>query len=151
VNLAPDLRRRLQRLTTLARKELQHLRITDERLFSSPFDARRAASLDSDVELSERVDAFVARFGRLQDTLGDKLLPAWLAAHGEKTATFIENLDRAEQLGLVEDAQAWIDMRRLRNQMIHEYVEDPVVLASALQAGHAFVPTLRYTVERLTD
>jgi len=69
------------------------------------------------------VDAFVARFGRLQDTLGDKLLPAWLAAHGEKTATFIENLDRAEQLGLVEDAQAWIDMRRLRNQMIHEYVE----------------------------
>ncbi len=151
MNLAPDLRQRLQRLTTLARKELQHLRITDERLFSSPFDAQRAASLDSDVELSERVDAFVARFGRLQDTLGDKLLPAWLAAHGEKTATFIENLDRAEQLGLVEDAQAWIDMRRLRNQMIHEYVEDPVVLASALQAGHAFVPTLRYTVERLTD
>jgi len=33
-------------------------------------------------------------------------------------------------------------MRNLRNQMVHEYIEDPVVLSSALQTGHAFVPTL---------
>lgn len=33
-------------------------------------------------------------------------------------------------------------MRNLRNQMVHEYVEDPVVLNSALQTGHAFVPAL---------
>ena len=26
--------------------------------------------------------------------------------------------------------------------MIHEYVEDPVVLASAIQTGHDFVPVL---------
>jgi hypothetical protein len=33
-------------------------------------------------------------------------------------------------------------MRNLRNQMIHEYVEDPVVLHSALQSGHDSVPVL---------
>ena len=33
-------------------------------------------------------------------------------------------------------------MRNLRNQMVHEYVEDPVVLTSALQTGHTFVPAL---------
>lgn len=33
-------------------------------------------------------------------------------------------------------------MRQLRNQMVHEYVEDPVVLSSALQTGHSFVPAL---------
>ncbi len=31
-------------------------------------------------------------------------------------------------------------MRNLINQMIHEYVEGTVVLTSALQTGHAFVP-----------
>ena len=33
-------------------------------------------------------------------------------------------------------------MRRLRNRMIHEYVRDPVELASALSAAHAAVPLL---------
>jgi hypothetical protein len=29
-------------------------------------------------------------------------------------------------------------MRQLRNQMVHEYIEDLAVLASALRSGHAF-------------
>lgn len=33
-------------------------------------------------------------------------------------------------------------MRQLRNQMVHEYIEDPAVLADALNAGHRFVPAL---------
>lgn len=33
-------------------------------------------------------------------------------------------------------------MRNLRNQMVHEYVEDLVTLTDALQAAHAFVPAL---------
>lgn len=32
--------------------------------------------------------------------------------------------------------------RGLRNQMVHEYIEDPVILASALQAGHDHTPML---------
>ena len=43
----------------------------------------------------------------------------------------------------------WIDMRRLRNQMVHEYVDDPVILASALQAGHRFVPAQFELARRL--
>ena len=53
--------------TVLAEAAL--LRITDGRLFTAPMDALRAASLRHDIDLAERVDAFVARFGRLQDTL----------------------------------------------------------------------------------
>ena len=120
------------------------------RITKPQIDAERAASLADDIDLSERVEAFVSRFGRVQDTIGDKFLPAFLAAHGERPTTFVENLDRAERLGLVADAQAWIDARRLRNQMVHEYVEDPVVLASALQAGHDFVPMLAAATHRLS-
>lgn len=140
---------RLNRLASLVSKELRHLLRTDARLFAEPFTLARANELDDDEGLAERVEAFVSRFGRLQDTLGDKVLPAWLAAHGERPGSFADNLDRAERLGLIEDAQAWIDMRKLRNQMVHEYVEDPAVLVSALQAGHAFVPVLARAVKRL--
>lgn len=140
---------RLERLAQVVAKEVRHLLATDARLFAVPFTIERARQLAEDEDLAERVEAFVSRFGRLQDTLGDKLLPAWLATHGERPGVFSENLDRAERLRLVENAQAWIDMRRLRNQMVHEYVEDPAVLASALTAGHTFVPMLERAAQRL--
>jgi len=55
---------------------------------------------------------------------------------------FLARLDRAERLGLLKSADEWMAIRNLRNQMVHEYVEDPVVLVSALQTGHTFVPVL---------
>jgi len=33
-------------------------------------------------------------------------------------------------------------MRNLRNQMVHEYIEDFAVLVNALQIGHSYVPNL---------
>lgn len=133
---------RLQFLTRVVRKECQHLAATDQRLFAGMFTLAQAEQLETDHALAERVEAFVGRFGRLQDTVGDKLLPLLLTALGEKTSAAIDNLDRAERLGLLESADEWMIMRNLRNQMIHEYVEDPVVLTNALQSGHVFVPAL---------
>ena len=63
--------------TVLAEAAL--LRITDSRVFAVPMDPERAGTLRHDIDRVERVDAFAARFGRLQDTLGDKLLPLVLA------------------------------------------------------------------------
>jgi hypothetical protein len=133
---------RLQFLTRVVRKECQHLATTDQRLFVGVFNLTQVARLEADPDLAERVEAFVGRFGRLQDTVGDKLLPLLLTALGEKTSAAIDNLDRAERLGLLASADEWMIMRSLRNQMVHEYVEDPVVLINALQSGHAFVPAL---------
>lgn len=133
---------RLQFLGRVAAKECRHLQTTDRRLFAAPFTEQRAARLEDDPDLAERVEAFVGRFGRLQDTLADKFLPALLSALGEKPGAQIDNLDRAERLGFLASAETWLTMRQLRNQMVHEYIEDPAVLASALQAGHDFVPQL---------
>ena len=136
-------------LARVVQKESVHLRSTDARLFAAPFTLEDAARLESDPDLAERVEAFVARFGRLQDTLGDKLLPVLLAALGEPTGPFVDNLDRAERLNWVGSADDWLAMRQLRNQMIHEYIEDPVVLTSALNAGHSFVPSVLAVCDRL--
>lgn len=140
---------RLQFLARVVRKECQHLSTTDQRLFGEPFTLEQATRLEADHDLAERVEAFVGRFGRLQDTVGDKLLPLLLEALGEKTSAVIDNLDRAERLGLLVSADEWMTIRNLRNQMVHEYVEDPVVLSSALQTGHAFVPALIDTADKM--
>jgi hypothetical protein len=143
----------LERLAFLARvteKECRHLLDTDGRLFGSLFTLEDAQKIEADPILAERLDAFVTRFGRLQDTVGDKLIPALLNALAEKTGAAIDNLDKAEKLGLIESSDAWMEMRRLRNQMVHEYIEDLAVLTSALRNGHTFVPALVATARRCT-
>ena len=52
----------------------------------------RAASLRTDIDLAERTDAFVARFGRLQDTVADKLLPALLDGLAERALVVTDGL-----------------------------------------------------------
>ena len=133
---------RLQFLSRVIIKEIRHLSSTDQRLFPDADTRVDFDRLETDLDLAERVEAFVGRFCRLQDTIGDKLLPALLNAMGEKTASVMDNLDRAERLGWIVSAEEWLAMRHLRNQMVHEYVEDPVILANALQNGHQFVVVL---------
>lgn len=140
---------RLQFLLRVVRKECLHLTNTDKRLFDTPFTSERIKQLETDIDLSERVEAFVGRFSRLQDTVADKLLPALLVALGETPSAVIDNLDRAERLGFLDSADEWLAMRQLRNQMVHEYVDDPVLLASALQTGHGFVPALVDVANRM--
>ena len=101
-----------------------------------------AQKIAADSILAERLDAFVSRFGLLQDTVGDKLIPALLSALAEPVGPVAENLDRAERFGFIESADTWLASRKLRNQMVHEYIEDLTVLSSALRSGHAFVPLL---------
>jgi uncharacterized protein with HEPN domain len=105
--------------------------------------------LEEDEELAERVDAFVSRFGRLQDTVGDKLLPHYLNMLGETTGPVIDNLNRAEKLGLIDSTDIWMALRDLRNQMVHEYMEDPDKLADALNKGHKHVATLTEDAGRI--
>ena len=140
---------RLRFLARVAGKEARHLLLTDDRLFAVAPTPEKVATLETTPDLAERVDAFVSRFARLQDTLGDKLLPLVLTALGEEVSAMIDNLDRAERLGLIPGAEHWMVMRRLRNQMIHDYVEDPLVLADALDAAHRYVPVLVEVANRL--
>jgi uncharacterized protein with HEPN domain len=133
---------RLQFLAETVAAEARHLRATDARLFAEPMTSERSATLRHDIDLSERADAFVARFGRLQDTLGDKLLPELLQWLAEPVGAAIDNLNRAERLGWIDSVEQWLTVRRLRNRMIHEYVRDDVELAAALSAAHAAVPLL---------
>ena len=146
---APGTEERIRSLVEVCRLEAQYLQRTDGKLFAIALTPSVIESLPENDTLAERVDAFVARFGRLQDTLGDKLLPAFLKLMEETPGTMIENLDRAERLGLIESADGWATIRKLRNRMIHEYVKNPSELADALNAAHEFIPALQTSLESI--
>jgi len=127
---------RLEFLVRVVKKEIHNLRFSANRVFQQPFTIEHAQQLNHNEELAEQVEAFTSRFCRLQDTIGDKLLPAWLEALGEKTNIAIENLDKAEKIGVLPSVDTWLKLRQLRNQMIHEYIEDLTILVDALQASY---------------
>ena len=60
-----------------------------------------------------------------------------------------DNLDRAERLGLIPSADLWLGLRRLRNQMVHEYIEDPSVLSNALNTAHTHLTVLTDAADAL--
>lgn len=142
MTIDPTIALRLQFLLRVLRKECQHLVSTDQRLFGTPFTQEKARQLEIDADLAERVEAFVGRFGRLQDTIGDKLLPVFLVALGETPSAAIDNRGKAERLGLIASDDEWRALRKPRNQMVHEYIEDLTLPASALQSGHDGMPML---------
>lgn len=143
---------RLRFLQRVVRRESVLLQETAETLF----DVQSGRSWTLPVgplapALSERLDAFVARFARLQDSLGDKLLPSLLVALAEPVGAAIDNLNRGERLGWFASVEAWRIVRALRNQMIHEYVEDRRVLEGALIAARDAVPMLAVVAVRMCD
>jgi hypothetical protein len=133
---------RLRFLCEVVTREADYLAQTDRRLFSCEFGLAEVASLPQTPDLAERVDAFVARFGRLQDTLAGALLPRLLEALLEPAGTVLDNLNRAERLGWVRSAADWAELRLLRNRMVHEYVRDAQELVDALLAAHHGVADL---------
>ena len=111
----------LQTLEIVSR-EATHLTFSWERLYSQKIDADWVRGLDVNPELAERLEAFVSRFGRMQDTIADKLLPRWLTALAESPGSQIETLNRAERLGVLQNVELWLEARKLRNRLIHEYI-----------------------------
>ncbi|MEI7786593.1 MAG: hypothetical protein WCK08_19560, partial [Betaproteobacteria bacterium] len=122
----------------LARKEAEHLRYSQTTLFAAPLDRAWVQALGKQPALAEKVEAFASRFARLQDHLGEKLLPRFAALVGEPSRTLLDTLAFAERAQVLSDAQAFIAASRLRNALVHEYMHDlQVFLDSLLSARSA--------------
>lgn len=133
-------------------KEGAYLQDVAEKLFSvdtvtQPWLEMLIATPDG----RDRLEAYVSKFSRMQDTLIDKLLPACLTAAGEKSGSAIDNLNRADRLGLLQDPDQWLAMRQLRNRLVHEYVEDRSELAAALNISRDMTADMLATVTIIRD
>ncbi len=123
----------IERLLEITEKEVFYFQQSKIRVINSNIDIEWIEALDQNPQNSEMLDAFVARFSRLQDTIGDKLLPAILKLNLEPVGSQLDNLFRAEKLGWIDSADKWIELRGLRNSLIHEYMTSPDKLLFALE------------------
>ena len=139
---------------TLAHKEAEHLRYSQTTLFALPVDLTWVENLGKQPALAEKVEAFVSRFGRLQDHLGENLLPRYAALVGESPKTFIDTLAFAERAEVLRDADVFIAARKLRNALVHEYMHDAQVFLESLheanRACELFFDTIDRVVAELT-
>ena len=97
------------------------------------FNAEMAATVDADRQ--RWLDQAAYRFMKLQDSLGEKVLPGLLAATLDPLppdATFAERLQRLERLGALPSVGRWRLLREVRNSLAHEYPEHPGLQAAAL-------------------
>ncbi|SES34900.1 hypothetical protein SAMN04487958_11724 [Vreelandella subterranea] len=149
MNIAQEMEVRLTFLSRVVEKEIRHLEYADNQVFDGQLTYEDVENLDNMPELAMKVEAFASRFCRLQDTLGDKLLPALLKALGEPDRALLINLEKAEKYGWLSSSEHWVALRQLRNQMIHEYIEDTQTLLDALTTAHGNITVLRQFAERL--
>ena len=127
-----------EELLRITAKEVHYLERTRNRLISHQINLDWVNSLANSDAYSDILDAFVARFGRLQDRLGGKLLPTLLRLNMEKVGSQLDNLILAEKLGWLSSTDDWIELRGLRNLLIHEYLQSPSdLLKPLLQALEA--------------
>jgi len=83
-------------------------------------------SLYDDKEKIKTIDAFIFRFIKLQDFMGDKLFKDLLQRVGEykDSMSLIDVLDKLEKLEIINDSDKWINFRILRNKLTHEYPDN---------------------------
>lgn len=120
----------------LAKKEEAHLAYTHSTLFAQKIDLEWVQSLSTNEALSEKIDAFVSRFSRLQDHIGDKLIPRFAALLGESPKSLLDTLAYAEKMAWLSNAEEFISARKLRNLLVHEYMTDAELFLEALNVAN---------------
>lgn len=133
----------------LARKETAHLLYSHRTLFAQPIDTVWVQQLNTREDLAEKVEAYVSRFGRLQDHLGEKLIPRFAALLGETPKSMLDVLAYAEKMHWLESAETFIGARKLRNLLVHEYMSDAQLFLQALLAAREAAKMLFGTVQAI--
>lgn len=130
------------RALEIADREARALEASWQGLNKIELDIPQLDQLSPDASLAISIEAFAARFGRLQDHLGEKLIPRLLLLLGETPGPLLDNLNRAERLGILENALDWLAWRKLRNRLVHEYFQETAPFAQAIQQALHATPLL---------
>ncbi len=75
-------------------------------------------------EEMESFDSLTSKFGRTSDLFTQKVLrTVWILLH-EPYVPFIDFLNRAEKLDIIQSADQMLEIRDLRSQITHEYLPE---------------------------
>jgi len=92
-----------------------------------------------DLEEQESFEALTSRFARTSDILTQKVLKTLFMVLQENIKTIIDAANFLEKLEIIDEAENLLNIREIRNQIAHEYVDSDI---TAL-----FFDVLRYVPE----
>ena len=97
-----------------------------------PFSKSILQNLDP--EQISFIDQYIFRFAKIQDMMGEKLFRMILEAVEEDTDSlaFIDVLNKLEKLEVLPDKTEWLYLRKLRNEVSHEYPSIDDITVSVL-------------------
>ncbi len=97
-----------------------------------PLSAKKYQNLTKD-EVQD-IDQYLFRFAKLQDTMGDKVFKLINEEYNpnSQSITFMDLLNNLEKLCFIDNAKEWIILRQIRNQISHQYDDEPEEMAQAI-------------------
>lgn len=104
----------------------------DDMKTTIPLNANKYKNLTKD-EVQD-IDQYLFRFAKLQDTMGDKIFKLLISylEQNSKPITFIDTLNRLEKYSFIDSAKEWINLRKIRNEISHQYDDEPEEMAQAI-------------------
>ncbi len=108
-----------------------------------------AAVEKMDRHLAVFTDAFLKRFESLVSQLQDQVWPRAAAFENEDPVPLSRRdiMELMDKLRVLDSADAFRDIAKLRNRLSHAYIHDPVRIAQRLNEAYAAAPTVLRALE----
>jgi predicted nucleotidyltransferase len=87
----------------------------------------------------QAIDQYLFRFSKLQDAMGEKLFKLFLARFEEniEKLPFLDVLNKIEKQLDMAFTNEWQNLRKIRNQLAHEYEEDAIEMSNMINLIYA--------------
>ena len=130
------------------RRELDELnRARDVLAYSFEKCAIAGVRVDLSNEELESFEALTSRFVRLSDIIIQKIFRYFDVLDLEDGGTVRDRINRAEKKGIIDNADAFVQIRLLRNEIAHEYKSESIY--DIFKRVMAMTPQLMESVERI--
>jgi uncharacterized protein YutE (UPF0331/DUF86 family) len=129
----------------------EYLTILDKSLVALEYSYDKCNAIggkgEYDLEQQESFEALTSRFARTSDILTQKVFKSLFILLQEDIKTFIDMANFLEKLEIVDKADDLLNIREIRNQIAHEYVE-PDVKSLFMDVLH-FIPQLNNIIDNV--
>lgn len=90
------------------------------------------------------LETMTSRFAKLQDLMGTKIIDIYLQNQSQpiEGLSIIDKIHKLEKLNMIDSEDVWIELRKVRNHIAHEYPDDPQLAAKHLNNVFELAPNL---------
>ncbi|RKZ36926.1 MAG: hypothetical protein DRQ49_17120 [Gammaproteobacteria bacterium] len=108
-------------------------------------------SIYKNKEHIKTIDAFIFRFIKLQDFMGDKLFKELIKRIGEykNNMSLIDVLDKLEKLEIIDCADKWLNFRTIRNKLTHEYPNNEEDTINGIKLAMVYFVEMGIVLEKI--